>query len=136
MGKKKVIRHMGMTMTAEEHRRWHQEHAGKRLTAGEHRKLMGHLGVSPEQDRRWHKAQEAGEGESPAEPAPEGEGPQVRNIALGSPVSVNPFAIGGGFLEYCVKQGWLTRQRRGRATKYYVTEAGREALAGYGITKY
>jgi hypothetical protein len=123
MGKKKPIRHMGMTMTEQEHRRWHQEHEGKHLTAEEHRQLMEHLGVSPEQDRQWHKAQEAGESKSGAEPAPEGD-------------PVNCFAIGGGFLEYCVQQGWLTRQRRGRTTKYYVTKAGREALAQYGITKY
>jgi hypothetical protein len=123
MGKKKVIRHMGMTMTEEEHRRWHQEHEGKRLTAAEHQKLMEHLGVSPEQDRRWHKAQAAGSGKSATEPAPEG-----------SPV--NPFAIGGGFLDYCVREGWLTRQKSGRAVKYYATEAGRAALAQYGITQY
>ena len=136
MGKKKVIRHMGMTMSDQEHRRWHREHEGKNLNAKEHQALMEYLGVSPEQDRRWHRAQEASNGQDPAESAPEGEGPQVRNIALGSPVPVNPFAIGGGFLDYCIRQGWLTRQRQGRATKYYVTEAGREALAEYGITKY
>jgi len=123
MGTKKPIRHMGMTMTEEEHRRWHQEHEGKGLTAEEHQKLMEHLGISPEEDRQWHKAQEMRGGESGTEPAPEGD-------------PVNCFAIGGGFLDYCVKQGWLTRHRRGRATKYYVTEAGREALAEYGITKY
>jgi hypothetical protein len=123
MAKKKVIRHMGMTMTEEEHRRWHREHEGKRLTAEEHQKLMERLGVSPEQDRRWHKAQETGNGTSAADPAPAGD-------------PVNPLAIGGGFLDYCVRQGWLTRQKRGRATKYHVTEAGRTALAEYGITKY
>jgi hypothetical protein len=123
MGTKKVIRHMGMTMTEQEHRRWHQEHEGKNLTPEEHEKLMEHLGVSREQDRQWHKARDMGADGSPAEPVPEGD-------------PVNPFAIGGGFLEYCVRQGWLTRHRRGRATKYYVTEAGRVALAGFGITKY
>jgi hypothetical protein len=123
MNKKKPIRHMGMTMTEEEHRRWHREHEGKKLTPEEHQKLMEHLGVSPEQDRRWHQSQEVGDGTRLAESRPEGD-------------PVNPFAIGGGFLEYCVQQGWLTRQRRGRSTKYYVTKTGREALAGYGITKY
>ena len=123
MGTKKAIRHMGMTMTEQEHRRWHREHEGKSLTPEEHEKLMEHLGVSPEQDRQWHKAQKMGAGESSAEPVAEGD-------------PVNCFAIGGGFLEYCVQQGWLIRQRRGRATKYYVTEVGRGALAGFGITKY
>jgi hypothetical protein len=87
------------------------------MTPAEHEKLMKRFGVNPEQERQWHKAQKTGEGESPAEPVPEGD-------------PVNPFAIGGGFLEYCVRQGWLIRHRRGRATKYYVTEAGRVALAG------
>jgi len=123
MGTKKAIRHMGMTMTEQEHRRWHREHENKSLTREEHEKLMEHLGVSQEQDRQWHKAQEESEGKPPAEPVPEGD-------------PVNPFAIGGGFLEYCVQQGWLIRQRRGRATKYHITEAGRGALAGFGITKY
>lgn len=44
-------------------------------------------------------------------------------VPLGDPV--NPFAIGGAFLQYCVRQGWLTQQGRGRAMKYYITEAGR-----------
>jgi len=123
MGTKKLIRHMGMTMTQQEHRRWHQEHEGKSLTPEEHEKLLEHLGVSREQDRQGHKAQKTGEGESPADPVPDGD-------------PVNCFAIGGGFLEYCVQQGWLIRQRHGRATQSYVTEAGRGALAGFGITKY
>lgn len=122
MSKKKPIRHLGMTMTEEEHRRWHQEHEGKDLTAEEHRKLMEHLGVSPEQDREWHKAHPARAADEP--------------VAGPDNTPVNCFAIGGGFLEYCVQQGWLTRQRHGRSTKYYVTKTGREALAGYGITKY
>jgi hypothetical protein len=123
MGKKKTIRHMGMTMTEAEHRRWHQEHEGQRLTATEHQKLMEHLGVRPEQDRRWHQAQAADNSASGTDPAPEGD-------------LVSPFAIGGGFLDYCVRQGWLTRQKCGRAVKYYVTQTGRAALAEYGITRY
>ena len=122
MAKKRMIRHMGMTLSEEEHRGWHEEHDGKPLTPQEHKKLMEHLGVSEEEDRKWHKANGMPLPEA-VEPAPESE-------------PVNPFAIGGGFLEYCVRQSWLTRQGRGRGTKYYVTEAGREALAGYGIVKY
>lgn len=121
MGKKRVIRHMGMILSEEEHRLWHETHDGQPLTPQEHRRLMKHLGVGEEADRKWHKAN----GRAPAEAVepPEGE-------------PVNPFAIGGGFLEYCVRQGWLTRQGRGRGTKYYATEAGRQALATYGIVKY
>jgi hypothetical protein len=122
MAKKKVIRHMGMTMTEQEHRKWHQEHERKGLAPEEHRRLMERLGISETQDRQWHE----GQGSSPEGPvAPAGEtGP------------VNCFAIGGGFMDYCVRQGWLIRRGRGRAAKCYVTEAGRAALAEYGITKY
>ena len=123
MGKKKLIRHMGMTMTQEEHRRWHAEHDGKELTPEEHRQLMEHLGISEEEDRKWHEAQRAPDKEIAADSAQKG-------------TSVNPFAIGGAFLDYCVRQGWLIQEGRGRAMKYYVTEAGREGLAQYGITKY
>jgi len=123
MGKKKFIHHMGMTMTEEQHREWHREHEGKELTPAEHRKLMRHLGISEEEDRKWHQAQ--------LEPAREG---TAGAKPPGEPV--NPFAVGGGFLAYCVGQGWLIQQGQGRNMKYYVTEAGREALAGFGITKY
>ncbi|MBN1505798.1 MAG: hypothetical protein JW955_03075 [Sedimentisphaerales bacterium] len=122
MARKRPIRHMGMTLSEEEHRLWHEQHKGKHLTPEEHRKLMEHLGVSDREDRKWHKAKGMLPVET-TEPLPEGD-------------PVNCFAIGGGFLEYCVRQGWLIRQRQGKATRYYVTEAGREALAGYGITKY
>jgi hypothetical protein len=122
MAKKRLIRHMGMTMSEEEHRRWHEKHKDKRLTPEEHAKLIEHLGVSEKQDRKWHRAEETSAPE--AVEAPPGGDP------------INPFAIGGGFLEYCVRQGWLIRQGRGRGTKYYVTQAGREALAEYGIVKY
>lgn len=122
MAKKRPIRHMGMTMSGEEHRQWHEKHKGKRLTPEEHKQLMERLGVSKEEDRKWHKAQGVPPVEA-VEPPPKGN-------------PVNCFAIGSGFLEYCVREGWLIRQRQGKGTKYYVTEAGREALAGYGIVKY
>jgi hypothetical protein len=121
--KKKLVRHMGMTMTEEEHRRWHAEHDGKELTSQEHRQLMEHWGISEEEDHKWHETERTPEKEMTADSG-----------AKGTPV--NPFAIGGGFLDYCVRQGWLIQQGRGRAMKYYVTEAGREGLAQYGIVKY
>ena len=122
MAKKRSIRHMGMTLSEEEHRRWHAQHKAKRLTPEEHTRLLEHLGVSEEEDRKWHEAN----GMAPVETA--------ATVPDGDPI--NCFAIGGGFLDYCVRQGWLIRQRQGKATRYYVTEIGREALAGYGITKY
>ncbi len=83
---------------------------------------MKHMGISEEEDRRWHEAQQGPTTAEAADPAQAGD-------------PVNPFAIGGGFLEYCVRQGWLIQQGRGRGMKYYVTETGREALAELGITK-
>jgi hypothetical protein len=123
MGKKKTIRHIGMSMTEEEHRKWHQEHPMGKLSAHEHDELMTHLGVSKEDDEKWHKARASAPEQSTAD-----------DTAEASPV--NPFAIGGGFLQYCVGQGWLIQQGRGKATKYHVTPAGRQALAEYGIVKY
>jgi hypothetical protein len=123
MGKNKPIRHLGMTISEQEHQRWHREHGGKGLTPEEHQELMKHLGVSPEEDHRWHQAQPACGDIETAAPGP-------------NDTPVNCFAIGGGFLEYCVKQGWLTRQGQGRTTKYYVTAAGRQALAEYDIVSY
>jgi hypothetical protein len=120
MDKKKRIRHMGMTLSEEEHRRWHQSHPTGKLSAKEHERLIASLGISPEEDRRWHEAPGAGKTAEAAE--------------IGTPV--NCFAIGGGFLKYCVRQGWLIEQGSGRKVKYLVTQAGRKALAGYGITKY
>lgn len=119
----KLIRHLGMTMTEEQHRKWHEAHDGKELTPEEHRRLMEHLGISEEEDRKWHEAGNM----PPKELAPD-------QAAQANPV--NPFAIGGAFLDYCVKQGWLLQQGKGRAMKYYVTETGREALAEYGITRF
>lgn len=81
------------------------------------------MGISKEQDEQWHKAQEACQNEAAADAVP-----------LGDPV--NPFAIRGAFLQYCVGQGWPIQQGRGRTMKYYVTEAGREVPADYGITQY
>ncbi len=47
---------------------------------------------------------------------------------------VNCFAIGGGFLSYCVRQGWLIQESKGRKAKYYVTKDGREELKKFGIS--
>lgn len=125
MGKKRVIRHMGMTMTEEEHRKWHEQHKGKeQLAPQEHAKLMKRLGVSKEEDREWHESHRSGSLPSLVETTPDEDKP------------VNVFAVGGGFVTYCVKQGWLIQRGRGRAARYFATDVGREALAGFGITKY
>ena len=33
---------------------------------------------------------------------------------------INPLAIDGGFLKYCIKKGWLIRKGERRKVKYYV----------------
>ncbi len=47
--------------------------------------------------------------------------------------TVNPFAIGGGFLDYCVQQGWIIKQGKSRLAKYFVTDKGNKELGKYGI---
>jgi hypothetical protein len=46
---------------------------------------------------------------------------------------VNCFAIGGGFLSYCVSKGWLIQEGKGRNAKYFVTDVGKEELKKFGI---
>jgi DNA-binding transcriptional regulator PaaX len=41
--------------------------------------------------------------------------------------------IGGGFLTYCVKQGWLTQEGKGNKTRYFATGKGRHELAKFDI---
>jgi hypothetical protein len=47
--------------------------------------------------------------------------------------SVNPYALGGAFLRYCVEQGWLTQEGEGRAVKWFITERGRVELRRFGV---
>jgi len=46
---------------------------------------------------------------------------------------VNPFAIGGSFLRYCVNKGWIIQQGVGRDAKYFVTDIGKIRLKEFGI---
>jgi hypothetical protein len=110
--KEKVIHHMGMTMPAEEHEQWHKEN--RKMTPKEHKKLMKKMGISAEEDKKWHKEQKTHAVDSDARP-------------------LNPFAIGGGFLAYCVKKNWLIREGKGPKAKYYSTEKGRLELAKFDI---
>jgi len=38
--------------------------------------------------------------------------------------SINPFFVGGAFLDWCVKQGWLVQEGR----QYFATEEGARQL--------
>ena len=37
---------------------------------------------------------------------------------------INPFAIGGAFVEYCVDKGYLVMEVMDHEVKYYLTEEG------------
>jgi hypothetical protein len=110
----KKVKHMGMMLTEAEHDRWHKRR--RALTPAEHRALMKKMGISREQDEAWHK-------EHGPPPAPK----KSRRKP------VNPFAIGGGFLAYCVRQGWLTQEGAGRGARYYATREGKKELKKFGI---
>jgi hypothetical protein len=43
--------------------------------------------------------------------------------------TVNPFALGVAYLEYCVKQGWLDKTGEGESAQYELTELGEKKLA-------
>jgi hypothetical protein len=105
---KKRIHHMGMTLTKEEHDRFHRE--GRDLTPEQHDAFMKKLGINREQDKEWHRThltlgeQQAG--------------------GRGRLTGINPFAVGGGFLSWCAKQGWVVQKGR----QYFVTDEGAREL--------
>jgi predicted transcriptional regulator len=111
----KFVFHMGMTMTEEELERWHREQP--EITQEQHETWMKKMGVSKKEDENWHRTHET---------------PPKRQNTQGKK-SVNPFAIGGGFLDYCVRQGWLIQEGKGRSVKYYVTKEGEEKIRQFGI---
>lgn len=110
------IKHMGMTLTKEEHAKWHREHP-EGITPEEHDKLMKRLGVTKKQDEEWHRTHLTS-----------------RQVAARGEKSINPFAVGGAFLKYCPNQGWLIERGTGRHITYYVTKEGeRELKERFGI---
>jgi hypothetical protein len=117
----KTIRHRGMMLTKQEHEAWHAAHPGKhpRISKADHEELARAAGASGKTDREWH----AKHGVAAAGPGADADVQQ----------QVNPFAIGGAFLDYCVANGWLRREGISRAAKYYVTEAGRARLPEFGV---
>jgi hypothetical protein len=109
----KGIVRKGQRITEEENEKWHKEL--HQLTPEQHETMMKKMGISGEEDRNWHESQRT----------PEQAGTRQRPI--------NPFAVGGGFLNYCIKQGWLIQEGKGRTAKYYATEVGTKELRKYGI---
>lgn len=101
----KRIRHMGMTLTKEENEQFHRNPA--ELTPERHQALMKKLGITKEQDAEWHRTHQT-----------------LHEQRMKGRKSVNCFAIGGGFLAWCVKQGWLVQQGK----QYFATQEGKREL--------
>ena len=112
MGKR--IHHMGMTLTKEAHDRFHRE--ARDVTPEQHDALMKKFGITKEQDEEWHRTHlTPGEHRAKGTTAMRG---------------INPFAVGGGFLSWCVKQGWLIQEGK----QYFATKEGeRELRERFGI---
>jgi hypothetical protein len=102
MGKR--IHHMGMTLTRVEHDRFHQEK--RDLTPEQHDSLMKKLGITREQDEEWHRTHL-----TLAEQRAQG---------MKALKGIIPFAVGGGFLSWCVEQGWVVQ----RGKQYFATKDG------------
>lgn len=112
------------------------------MTPQKHEALMQKMGVSKEQDEEWRREH----GLPPPVAEADGAARGVREFPLTPTLSarggegvqavrkpVNCFAIGGGFLAYCVRQGWLEQEGAGRSARYFVTAEGRRRLEEFGI---
>lgn len=106
---------MGMALTKELHDRFHREALD--LVPEKHDALMKKLGITKEQDEEWHRTHL-----TLAEQRAQG----TKGLK-----GVNPFALGAGFLSWCVKEGWLVQ----RGKQYFATREGaRELSERFGIT--
>ncbi len=97
----KRIHHMGTIMSKAEHDQFHKN--APDLNPKQHEALMKRLGVTKEEDEEWHRT----------------------HLTLGEQrardlLRVEPSAIGAGFLQWCVKQGWLVQ----RGDEYFASREG------------
>ena len=108
----KRIHHMGMTITKEEHERFHNE--PRELNPKQHDALMKKLGITKEQDEEWHRTHlTLGE----------------QRAAMGLK-AIQPIAVGNDFLSWCTKQGWVVQ----RGKQYFAKKEGvRELRERFGI---
>ncbi len=42
---------------------------------------------------------------------------------------INPFGLGGAFVQYCVEKEWVILEMTGHEINYYITPEGEKALA-------
>ncbi len=97
----KRIRHLGMTITKTEHDDFHKTMPV--LTPKQHAAMMKRMGITKAQDEEWHRTH--------ATLAEQ----RVKGLKR-----INPIAVGTGFLDFCVEQGWLVHQQR----EYFVQQGG------------
>jgi hypothetical protein len=107
----KRIRHMGMTVTKKEHDEFHKNMPV--LAPKQHAAMMTRMGITRKQDEEWHRTH--------ATLAEQ----RVKGLKR-----INPFAVGAGFLAFCVREGWLVQQKR----EFFVQKGGaRELRERFGI---
>lgn len=104
----KRIHHMGMTISKKEHDEFHA--AGGELAPERHAALMKKLGVTSEEDEAWHRTHLTLA--------------EQRTLGRTGAKGVDPFAVGAGFLAWCVKQGWLIE----RGKQYFAAADGAREL--------
>lgn len=105
MGKR--IHHMGMIVQREDHHNFHKR--APELTPRQHDALMERMGITPEEDREWHRTHLT-RGELRAQ--------GLKHVDL--------YAIGTAFSEFCVRQGWM--EHKGK--DYLLNEIGVLELRG------
>lgn len=105
---------MGMTLAKEEHDRFHKE--APTLSPDRHDALMKKLGITKEQDEEWHRTHLTLD--------------EQRARTTKGMKGIDPFAVGAGFLAWCIKQGWLVQPGK----QYFATKEGaRELRERFGI---
>jgi hypothetical protein len=97
----KRIHHMGMIVSKDKHDEFHKNALD--LSPNQHDALLKRIGITKEQDEEWHRT----------------------HLTLGEQrarglTHVDPLVIGAGFVEWCVRQGWLIQ----RGTEYFASKEG------------
>lgn len=110
----KKVKHMGMDITENEHKVWHEKN--NKMTPDGHKRFLSKMGITDVENKEWHKrnCDELDKNDSKQK-------------------TINPFFIGGGFLQYCIRKGWIIQKDKGKKAKYYVTNDGKKELRKFDI---
>lgn len=95
--------HMEIAPNRRDHDRFHRAAPG--LTPRQHATLMKKMGITTEQDEEWHRTHLTLAQERALKP-------------------IDPYALGGGFLAWCVQHGWLVHKGR----RYFASREGLREL--------